>query len=156
MQQGHIQIDSRHRNPLLVVIRRAHQLDVAVVLDHIGTQTHSSGDVGNAHAGSLQAQHHVTFVDFHHFDGTVLAGLAEVRLQRNEVQRHKGEDQFLDLASGAQHAHISTAISHHGQIFDVAAQQLSHQSHGLAARTPATNTNRHAILDGCHNVLRCH
>jgi hypothetical protein len=73
-----------------------------------------------------------------------LARLAVVRLQRDRVEGDEGEDQLLDLAGGAEHADVRTAVGHHGQVLQVGAQHFAHQGHRLAPRAPAADADGHA------------
>ena len=119
MEQRRVQLEGRHGHPLLVVVGAVYHLDSRVARDDIGTQAHLGGDEGQPPGRGPQPQQQHALVDFHHLDGAVLARLAEIRLQRNEVQRDKGEHHFLHLARRAQHAHIGAAVGHQGQVLEV-------------------------------------
>ncbi|MNP14062.1 hypothetical protein D3C76_1063720 [compost metagenome] len=146
VDQRGVERERRHRHPVLAVgIGRSHQLDLRVVAQHIGAQADRRGNERHAHGRGAQAKQEHAFVDLHHLDGGVLAGLAKVRLERNEIERDEGEHQLLHLAGRAEHADVGAAVGDHGQVLEVGTQDLADQRHGLAPRAPATDAEGHAV-----------
>ena len=90
------------------------------------------------------------------FDRAGLAGGAEVRLERDRVERDEAVDQPLDLAGGAEQADVGAAVGDDGEVGQVGAQDRAHQRHRLAPRAPAADPDRHPGAQLRDDLLLCH
>src|SRR5690606_28414352 len=96
-------------------------------------------------------------VQLEHLEGAGLTARAEVRIERNVIQRAEREHQLLDLACGGQEADLRAAeTGDHGQILQVGARNGARQSHRLAAGRPATKANGHSIGKFGDDVVNRH
>ena len=89
-------------------------------------------------------------------DRAVLAGAGEQRLERDGVEGDEREHQPLDLAGGAEQADVGAAVGHDREVLQVGAQDRAHQGHRLAARAPAADADRHAVLQLGDDLLDRH
>ncbi len=103
------------------------------------------GRKGRRYIAGAQTPLQHALVELHDLDRAGLAGLAEMRLERNHVERHEAEDQLADLAGGAQQADVRAAVRHQCEILHVGAHDLADQGHRLAACAPAADADRHAV-----------
>src|SRR5207248_2255401 len=74
---------------------------------------------------------------------TRLARGAEVRLERDRVERGERVDRSLDLARGAQQAEIRSGVADHREVGDVRPQQRADDRHRLAPAPPAADADGH-------------
>ena len=122
----------------------------------IGAKPHPRRQKGQAECGGLQPPLEHAFVEFEHGDLPGFAGFAEPGFERDGVERDKGKDQLLDLARRAQHADIRAAVGHHGEVFQIGAEDFAHQRHRFAARTPAAYADGHTIAQLADYISRRH
>jgi hypothetical protein len=71
--------------------------------------------------------------------------VAEVRLERDRVERHESEDDLAHLARSAQQPDVRAAVRDNGQVLYRRTAQRAHQRHRLAPRAPAADADRHAV-----------
>src|SRR3546814_11927852 len=84
----------------------------------------------------LQAEQEHALVVGLVLDRPALAGGAEVRLERDRVERHERVDQPLHLPGRAQQADVGPAPAHHREVPQVRPQDRSHHRPGPAAPAP--------------------
>ena len=143
VHEGGVEAERRHGHQgLAVVVGRADQLEVGVVGQHVGADAAAGWQKGQAHAGGTQPPLEHPLIELHQLQLTSLTRLAVPGLQGGETV-----DQLLHLAGRAQHADLGPAIGDHGQILEIAAQDLAHHGHGLAPGAPAAEADGHAIFE---------
>src|SRR5207248_1669957 len=74
-------------------------------------------------------------------------GGAEVRLERDRVERHEAVDGPAYLAGGAQEPEVGARIAHDREVLQRRAQDGAHDRHRLPARAPAADADRHSVLE---------
>ena len=76
-----------------------------------------------------------------------LAGLLEVRLERDRVEGDERVDELPDLARPHEQSDVGAAPAHERQVLEVGPQDRADQRHRLAPRAPAADADRHAVLE---------
>ena len=79
-------------------------------------------------------------------DRARLARVAEVRFERDRVERHERVDDLAHLARAAQQPDVGTAVRDDAEILRRRAAQRADEGHGLAPRTPAADADGHAVV----------
>ena len=149
---GHVHVhergvhrERRHGDELLAVVeRRGDHPHPVVVAEDVGAEPDTGRQERHPPGGGLQAEQEHALVVGLVLDGPGLAGGAEVRLERDRVERHEGVDEALHLAGRAEDADVGAAPADHGEVGEVRAQDLAHDAHRLAARPPAAEPHGHA------------
>ena len=89
---------------------------VGVVLHDRRAEAGAAGQERHPHRRGPQPPLEHALVELHRLDGAVLAGVAEVRLERDRVEGHEPVDGLAHLARRAQHPDVGAAVADHGQV----------------------------------------
>ena len=103
------------------------------------------GRNGTRHAAACKPEHQHALVELHRLDGACLASDAEVRLERDRVERDEPVDRLADLARRTQQTDVGPAVADDGQVLRRRTQDLADDRHRLAPRRPASDADRHAV-----------
>ena len=104
------------------------------------------GRNGSRSAAACSAQLEHALVELDELgDRARLAGGAEVRLERDRVERDEAVDELAHLAGRAQQADVGPAVGDDGEVGEVGAQDRAHERHRLAPRAPAADADGHAV-----------
>ena len=131
----------------------AHQLQLGIDGQDVGAEPGPGGQEGDPPRRRLQAEEEHALVDLHDLDPAVLARGAPVRIERDGVQCHEAAHDLAHLAGGAQQPHVGPPVRHDGEIGQVRAADGAHDGHGLAARAPAADADRHARAELADDVV---
>ena len=107
-----------------------------VVAEEVGAEPDAGRQERHPPGGRLQAEQEHALVVGLVLDGAGLAGGAEVRLERDRVERHEGVDEALHLAGGAQQADVGAALADDGEVGEVGAQDRPHDATSACAASP--------------------
>ena len=122
----------------------------------VGAEPGPGRQEGHPPRRGLQAEQQHALVELHGLDRAALAGDAEVRLERDGVERHEAVDDLAHLAGRAQQADVGAAVADDGEVLQRRAQDGPHQRHRLAPRPPAADADGHAVAQLGDDVLLGH
>ena len=104
-------VERGHRDELFAVgVRRRDRAQRRVEAHHVGAETDARRQERHAPRRGLQAEEEHALVELHRRDRARLAGVAEVRLERDRVERHERVHDLADLARPAQQADVGPAV----------------------------------------------
>ena len=148
VDEGGVEAERRHgEETLAVVVRRDHGLELGVEALDVGREPGPRRQERQPeHRGAEPPLDHA-LVELHHGERAGLAREAEMRIERDQVERDEAEDQPPHLAGGAQHADVGSAVRDHGEVAERRAQDLADQRHGLPPRAPAADADGHAVAE---------
>ena len=114
---------------------------------HVRAEAGARRQEGQAQRRRVEAPLQHALVELDDFDRAALARRAEVRLERNRIERHEAADDLLHLADRAEQADVGPAVRDDRQIPERRARDGAHQRHRLAARPPAADAEGHAVSE---------
>ena len=165
VDDGGIEVEGRHGDQLDVGVGRvgqvgvagavggAHQLQVGVDGEDVGAQPGPGGQEGDPPRGRLQAEEEHPLVHLHDLDPAVLARGAPVRIERDGVEGDEAAHDLAHLAGGAEQPDVGAPVGDDGEVGQVGAADGAHDGHGLAARAPAADADRHAGAELADDVV---
>jgi hypothetical protein len=146
VDQRDVERQRRHRDEFLAVgVRGTHRAQRRVDRHHVGAEARARRQERQPQRGGVEPPLQHALVQFGRFERPGLPRVAEVRLERDRVERDEAVDEFADLAGGAEQADVGTAVRNDGEILHRRAQDFPHQRHRLAPRTPAADAERHPV-----------
>ena len=144
VHEGGVHREGRHGDQLLAVVEgRGDHPHAVVVAEDVGAEADAGGEERHPPGRRLEAEQEHALVVGLVLDGTRLASGAEVRLERDRVERHERVHEPLHLAGGAQQPDVRPAPAHDREVVDVGAQERAHDRHRLAARAPPADADGH-------------
>ena len=165
VDDGRIEMEGRHGNQLEVgvgrvgevrvpgAVRGADEAQIRVHGEDVGTQAGPGGEEGDPPRRRLQAEVEHALVDLHHVDLAVLAGGPPVGVERDGVEGDEPAHHLAHLAGRAQQADVGATVGHDGQVVEIRAADGAHDRHWFAARTPATDPDRHPRVELADDVV---
>ena len=165
VDDGGIEVEGRHGDQLDVgvggigevravgTVGGAHQLQPGVDGEDVGAEPGPGGQERDPPRRRLQAEVEHALVDLHHLDAAVLARGAPVRIERDGVEGDEAAHDLFHLAGGAEQPHVGAPVRHDREIGQVGTADGAHDGHGLAARAPAADADRHAGAELADDVV---
>ena len=165
VDDGGIEVQGRHGHQLDVdvgrvaqvgaagAVGRAHEAQVGVDGEDVGAQAGPGGQEGHPPRRRLQPEVEHPLVHLHHLDPAVLSGGPPVRIERDGVEGDEPAHDLAHLSGRAQQADVGAAVGDDGEIGEVRSADGPHDGHGLAARAPAADPDRHARTELADDVL---
>ena len=137
----------------LGAVGRADETQAGVDGEDVGAQSGPGREEGDAPRRRLEPQEEHPLVHLHHLYPAVLARRPPVGIERDGVEGDEPAHDLAHLARGAQQAHVGAAVGDNGQIREVGAAEGAYDGHGLAARAPAADADRHPGTELADDVV---
>ena len=165
VDDGGIEVQGRHGHQLDVgvgrlaqvgaagAVGRAHEAELGVDGEDVGAQAGPGGQERHPPRRRLQPEIEHPLVHLHHLDPAVLAGGPPVRVERDGIEGDEPAHHLAHLSGGAQQTDVGAAVGDEGEIGQVRAAECPHDGHGLAARAPAADPDRHARAELADDVV---
>ena len=150
VHEGDIELQCRYRQqhlgfgPTGTRVGRSDGPQIREDAGHVGAEPCAGRQERHPPRRRLEAEQQHPLVPLRGLDRAGLAGDPVVGLEWDRIQRDETRDHLAHLARPAEQPDVGAAVADDGQVVDVGPQQLTHQRHRLAPRTPATDPDGHA------------